>query len=196
LPLSAASCRGVAPSRFVALTFAPARISTSAVSRSFSRTAQCSAVVPSTCGALTSAFCRRSDRTASRFCFSAASAIGLVAAPALTAASSVITDATTTRWIDIGFFSRATDILEHRSRSTVDFLLAFPLMRSITCLAIVVASAAPAFAHHGGGTFDLSKSVTYNGTLTKVELVNPHSWLYFDVKEADGKVTHHRCEMR
>jgi hypothetical protein len=69
-------------------------------------------------------------------------------------------------------------------------------MRSITCLAIIVASAAPAFAHHGGGTFDLSKSVTYNGTLTKVELVNPHSWLYFDVKEADGKVTHHRCEMR
>ena len=55
---------------------------------------------------------------------------------------------------------------------------------------------APVAAHHGGGTFDLSKSVTYNGTLTRVELVNPHSWLYFDVKEADGKVSHHRCEMR
>ena len=32
--------------------------------------------------------------------------------------------------------------------------------------------------------------------LTKVELVNPHSWLYFDVTEPDGKVSHHRCEMR
>jgi len=51
-------------------------------------------------------------------------------------------------------------------------------------------------AHHGGGSFDLSRSVTYNGTLTKVELVNPHSWLYFDVREADGKISHHRCEMR
>src|SRR5215471_18241309 len=51
-------------------------------------------------------------------------------------------------------------------------------------------------AHHGGGSFDLSRSVTYNGTLTKVELVNPHSWLYFDVTEPDGKVSHHRCEMR
>jgi len=61
---------------------------------------------------------------------------------------------------------------------------------------VLAASAAPVVAHHGGGTFDLSKSVTYNGTLTKVELVNPHSWLYFDVKEADGKVSHHRCEMR
>ncbi len=69
-------------------------------------------------------------------------------------------------------------------------------MRSITFLAIVAASAAPVFAHHGGGTFDFSKPVTYNGTLTKVELVNPHSWLYFDVKEPDGKVSHHRCEMR
>jgi hypothetical protein len=66
---------------------------------------------------------------------------------------------------------------------------------SLTLTAIVLASAA-ALAHHGGGTFDLTKSVTYSGTLTKVELVNPHSWLYFDVKDADGKVSHHRCEMR
>ena len=51
-------------------------------------------------------------------------------------------------------------------------------------------------AHHGGGTFDLTKSVTFTGTLTKVELVNPHSWLYFEVKEADGKMSKHRCEMR
>src|SRR5262245_17779606 len=49
--------------------------------------------------------------------------------------------------------------------------LAFP--------AIVLASASPLSAHHGGGTFDLTKSVTYNGTLAKVELVHPHSWLYF-----------------
>jgi Family of unknown function (DUF6152) len=55
---------------------------------------------------------------------------------------------------------------------------------------------APAFAHHGGGSFDLTRSVTYNGTLTRVDLVNPHSWLYFDVTEPDGKVSHHRCEMR
>ena len=51
-------------------------------------------------------------------------------------------------------------------------------------------------AHHGGGSFDLTRSVTYEGVLTKVELVNPHSWLYFDVKDPDGKVSHHRCEMR
>ena len=67
---------------------------------------------------------------------------------------------------------------------------------SLAVVFVLAASAVPLVAHHGGGTFDLSKSVTYNGTLTKVELVNPHSWLYFDVKDADGKVSHHRCEMR
>jgi hypothetical protein len=51
-------------------------------------------------------------------------------------------------------------------------------------------------AHHGIGSFDLSKQVTFTGKLTKIELVNPHSWLYFEVTEPDGKVSKHRCEMR
>ena len=70
------------------------------------------------------------------------------------------------------------------------------MIRNTALLASFIACSAPAFAHHGGGSFDLTRSVTYNGTLTKVELVNPHSWLYFDVTEPDGKVSHHRCEMR
>jgi hypothetical protein len=53
-----------------------------------------------------------------------------------------------------------------------------------------------AIAHHGGAEYDLSKTVEYKGKLTSVELINPHSWIYFDVTEKDGKVSHHRCEMR
>jgi len=54
-----------------------------------------------------------------------------------------------------------------------------------------------AFAHHGAGSFELSKSVTFAGAkLTRIDLINPHSWLYFDVMSADGRVEHHRCEMR
>src|SRR2546421_12287166 len=66
----------------------------------------------------------------------------------------------------------------------------------VTFMLLTTSSVTFVFAHHGGGSFDLSRSVTYNGVLTKVELVNPHSWLYFDVTDSDGKVSHHRCEMR
>ncbi len=71
------------------------------------------------------------------------------------------------------------------------------MIRPSAYAAAFIALTAPALAHHGGGTFDLSKSVTYeNATLTRLELINPHSWLYFDVKHPDGKVTKHRCELR
>jgi len=63
--------------------------------------------------------------------------------------------------------------------------------------AVLFLSAQIAFAHHGAGTFDLSKSVTFKAAkLTRIDLINPHSWLYFDVTDKDGRIEHHRCEMR
>ena len=50
-----------------------------------------------------------------------------------------------------------------------------------------LACAGPALAHHGFGLFQMDKSMDYSGTLTKLELVNPHSYLYFDTVDADGK---------
>jgi hypothetical protein len=70
------------------------------------------------------------------------------------------------------------------------------MIRSAALFVGVMVSAVPVLAHHGTGTFDLSKSVTYTGKLTKIELINPHSWLYFDVTDANGRVSNHRCEMR
>ena len=57
LPFTVARNIGVAPSRFAACGFAPARINAPAISRSSHRAAQWSAVVPSACGAFTFAFC-------------------------------------------------------------------------------------------------------------------------------------------
>ena len=71
------------------------------------------------------------------------------------------------------------------------------MLRASLFLTISIAVAAHAFAHHGFGTFDLSKTVTFpNATLTRVELINPHSWLYFEVIDEDGETSQHRCEMR
>jgi hypothetical protein len=46
-----------------------------------------------------------------------------------------------------------------------------------------------ASAHHAvQAQFDVGKTDTLSGKLAKVELVNPHPYLYFDVKGADKMV--------
>jgi hypothetical protein len=54
----------------------------------------------------------------------------------------------------------------------------------------------PALAHHGFGLFEMETWVDYSGTLTKLELVNPHSYLYFETVDAEGNPQSMRCEMR
>jgi hypothetical protein len=54
--------------------------------------------------------------------------------------------------------------------------------------------AGPAFAHHGYAQFDFDKTITLKGTVTKWELINPHSLLSFDVKDDKGKVSHWMLE--
>jgi hypothetical protein len=69
------------------------------------------------------------------------------------------------------------------------------LRSTLLCIA-AIAIAVPTFAHHGAGTFELNKTVSYPGArLTKVEFLNPHGWLYFETTE-NGKVMKHRCELR
>lgn len=47
-----------------------------------------------------------------------------------------------------------------------------------------------AHAHHAfSAEFDANHPVELKGVVTKLELTNPHSWLYIDVKNADGSVT-------
>jgi hypothetical protein len=47
----------------------------------------------------------------------------------------------------------------------------------------------PLWAHHAFyAEFDETKPITLRGTVTKWELVNPHSWIHLEVKGPDGKV--------
>jgi hypothetical protein len=53
----------------------------------------------------------------------------------------------------------------------------------------LIGSAVPVFAHHSfAAEFDGTKQITLNGVVTKVDWVNPHAYIYVDVKGDDGAV--------
>jgi hypothetical protein len=68
------------------------------------------------------------------------------------------------------------------------------IMVSIMGLAIAE-GAAPASAHHAfAAEFDANAPVNFTGTITKMEWINPHSWLHVDVKQPDGTVVNWAIE--
>ena len=74
-------------------------------------------------------------------------------------------------------------------------------MRTKVSVFLVLAGAAvlwagvPASAHHAfAAEYDATKPVTLDGAITKIELVNPHAWLYVDAPGPDGKVVNWAIE--
>jgi hypothetical protein len=64
---------------------------------------------------------------------------------------------------------------------------------------LMVAAAALAgnavLAHHSvPGTFDVNKTTVIKGTISKVDWINPHIYIYVDVKDRTGAVTTYKVE--
>ena len=56
---------------------------------------------------------------------------------------------------------------------------------------ILLAAAAPAFAHHSfAAAYDMQSPITVHGTIDQVLLRNPHSWFMIDVKNEKGEIEH------
>ena len=63
-------------------------------------------------------------------------------------------------------------------------------LRAVLVVLFLMVAAAAAQAHHSfSGAFDVSKQATLKGVLSKIDWVNPHIYLYLDVKDNDGTVT-------
>ena len=71
-------------------------------------------------------------------------------------------------------------------------------MKRIVALAgvAVMLAVASVGAHHAfSAEFDQEKPINFEGILTKADWVNPHAWLYLDVKGPDGTVANWAVEM-
>lgn len=68
-------------------------------------------------------------------------------------------------------------------------------IRLVVLVVGVVLATTSAFAHHSfSSEFNENAPVKLVGTVTKVDLVNPHMWVYMDVKNPDGTVANWAIE--
>jgi hypothetical protein len=47
----------------------------------------------------------------------------------------------------------------------------------------------PAWAHHSHGNYDMTTYTHLKGTVREVHWINPHTWIYLEVKDGKGEAT-------
>lgn len=70
------------------------------------------------------------------------------------------------------------------------------LRKNALVLGLALTTPAAVLAHHGFGLFQLDTVKEWSGTITRMEFVNPHSYIYFDSVDQNGQPLAMKCEMR
>lgn len=66
----------------------------------------------------------------------------------------------------------------------------------VPALFLAIALCTPkASAHHGLAAFDTTHTIKIEGTVTEFQWINPHAFIFADVKDANGKVANWRLEL-
>lgn len=65
----------------------------------------------------------------------------------------------------------------------------------MSALGVAATASAPASAHHSFAMFDQQKTVKLEGTVTQLQLINPHSWLTIMAPDKTGKPVTWSIEM-
>src|SRR5690349_8491478 len=65
----------------------------------------------------------------------------------------------------------------------------------LTAALLVLASGATRAHHSFAAEYDANQPITLQGQIARIDLVNPHAWLYLETKDADGKVVRWNVEM-
>ena len=70
------------------------------------------------------------------------------------------------------------------------------MKRRIPAFAVLLLmSVAPAYAHHAfAAEFDSTQPIKLQGMVTKIEWMNPHTWVYVDAKDENGRIQHWQFE--
>jgi len=68
------------------------------------------------------------------------------------------------------------------------------LLVVMAAMGILMSFSGAAMAHHGVAGYDMTKTITLHGTVTKFDWSNPHVVVYVDAKNDSGEMQHWTIE--